>query len=183
MPRRRRRDRRQQVGLAERLHEVAEDAGLDRARDELALAVGGHHHDRDRPLVEDAARRLDPVEPRHLHVEERDVGLGLARELDGLLAVARLGADLEAGRLEQALEVEPDERLVLGDEDTRHAGNTTSARRPPSFSSASSPRSSSRTSARTIESPVPVVSPSNPAPSSAIVRTTSPLRCASAIET
>ena len=87
------------------------------------------------------------------------------------------------GRLEQPLEVEADERLVLGDEDTRHAGNTTSARRPPSFSSASSPRSSSRTSARTIESPVPVVSPSNPTPSSAIVRTTSPLRCASAIET
>ena len=145
----------QQVGLAERLHEVAEDAGLDRARHELALAVGGHHHDRDRPLVEDPPRRLDPVEPRHLHVEERDVGLGLARELDRLLAVARLGAHLEAGRLEQPLEVEPDDRLVLGDEDARHAGNTTSARRPPSFSRASSPRSSSRTSARTIESPVP----------------------------
>jgi polyphosphate kinase 2 (PPK2 family) len=53
-------------------------------------------------------------------------------------------------------EIEADQRLVLGDEDTRHAGNTTSARRPRSFSSTSSPRSSSRTSARTMESPVPV---------------------------
>jgi hypothetical protein len=80
VPCRRGRDRRKQVALAERLHEVAEDAGLDRARHELALAVGRHHHDRDRALVEDAPRRLDPVEPRHLHVEERDVRLGLACE-------------------------------------------------------------------------------------------------------
>ena len=65
----------QQVRLAERLDEIAEDARLDRAGDELLLAVGGEHHDRDRPLGEDAAGGLDPVEPRHLHVEDGEVGL------------------------------------------------------------------------------------------------------------
>src|SRR5206468_2259423 len=110
------RDGREQISLAEGLDEVAEDSGLHRARDELALAVCGHHHDRDRALVEDAARRLDPVEARHLHVEQGHVGLRRARELDRLLPVTRLRADLEARSLEQALEVEPDQRLVLGDE-------------------------------------------------------------------
>ena len=78
--------------------QVAEDTGLDRARDELVLAVRGQHHDRDRPLVEDPPRRLDPVEPRHLHVEHRQVGLLGARELDRLEPVLRLRADLEARR-------------------------------------------------------------------------------------
>ena len=94
-------DRRQQVLLAERLDEVAEDAGLDGPRDELVLAVGRQHHDRDRPLVEDPAGRLDPVQARHLDVEDRHVRLLRARELDRLLAVARLGADLEPRSFEQ----------------------------------------------------------------------------------
>ena len=39
----------------------------------------------------------------------------------------RLRAHLEPGRLEQARQVEADDRLVLGDQDS-HAGKTTSAR-------------------------------------------------------
>ena len=89
-------DRRQQIGLAERLDEVAEDACLDRARDELLLPVRGQHHDRDRALVEDAPRRVDAVELRHLHVHDREVGLQLERERDRLLAVARLADDVHA---------------------------------------------------------------------------------------
>src|SRR5207247_1111098 len=56
-------------------------------------------------------------EARHLHVEERNVRLRLARQSDGLLAVACLGAHLEPDRFEHSPEVEPDDRLVLGDED------------------------------------------------------------------
>ena len=44
-----------------------------------------------------------------------------ARELDGLLAVLRLGADLEPGALEQLAQVEADDRLVLGDQDPHRA--------------------------------------------------------------
>ena len=68
-------DRRQQVVLAERLREVAEDAGVRCARHEAPLGERTHDHDRDRPLVEHPARRFDAVEPRHLHVEHREVGL------------------------------------------------------------------------------------------------------------
>jgi hypothetical protein len=111
----------QQVALAERLDQVAEHPRLDRARDELVLAVGGQHHDRDRPLVEDPPRRLDPVEARHLHVQHREVGLLRPRELDRLQAILRLRADLEPGALEQRAQVEPDDRLVLGDQDPHPA--------------------------------------------------------------
>ena len=124
MPGARRLDRRHEVLLAERLDEVPEDAGFDRARDELLLAVGGEQHDRHRAVVEDPPGGLDPVEPRHLHVHDREVGLELARERDRLLAVARLAGDLVAGPLEQVAQVEPDDRLVLGDQDAHREGCT-----------------------------------------------------------
>ena len=117
MARPRRLDRRHDVLLAERLDEVAVDADLGRALDELALVERGQHHDRDRPLLEDPPRRLDPVEPRHLHVHHRQVGLELARERDRLLAVARLADHLVPRPLEQPAQVEADDRLVLGDQD------------------------------------------------------------------
>jgi hypothetical protein len=41
----------------------------------------------------------------------------LARERDSLLAVAGLRADLEPGTGEHLDEVEPDDRLVFGDQD------------------------------------------------------------------
>src|SRR5437899_293568 len=99
MARPRRRDRREKILFAERLHEIAEHAGLDRARDELLLAVRREHHDWDGPLLEDSPRSLDPVELRHLHVEDCELRLLRARERDRLLAVLRLGAHLEAGAL------------------------------------------------------------------------------------
>ena len=127
-------DRRQQVLLAERLHEIAEDAGLGRPRDELLLPVRGQHHDRDRALVLDPPRRLDAVESRHLHVHDREVGLLGARELDRLLAVARLGAHLVPGTLEQVLEIETDDRLVLRHENP-HADSVAFRSRMPLKSS------------------------------------------------
>ena len=187
--------------------------GLDRARDDLVLAVGGDHDDRYRPLLEDAPGGFDAVEARHLHVHDGEVWLELARQLDRLDAVARLTADLEAGLLEQRAQIEADDRLVLGDEDS-HAGALSSqtwhtrvctsssrlksgggmgwprrhgvwvmpetpprraGRRPDSSDSV--PPSSSRTSARTMDRPVPCGgSPSIPSPSSATVSTTSPSR-------
>ncbi len=117
MPRARGANRREEVLLTERLDEVPEDAGLRRTLHELVLPVGGEHHDRDRALVEDAPGGLDPVELRHLDVQEGQVrALGAGQE-DGFFAVAGLGADLETGVLEQGPEVEPDDRLVFGDQD------------------------------------------------------------------
>src|SRR6266540_3795923 len=114
-------DRREQILLAERLHEVPEDACFDSPRNQLVLAVGRQHHDRNRALVKDPPGGLDPVQSRHLHVEHRHVGLHRACELDRLFAVSGLGADLVPGPLEERLQVEADDRLVLRDQDSHEA--------------------------------------------------------------
>src|SRR6188472_4477905 len=88
------------------------------SRDQLFLTVGGQHHDRDRAFVQDGARGLNPVQLRHLHVEHSQVGLRGAGELDRFGAVLRLRAHVEAGILEQLFEVEPDDRLVLCDQNS-----------------------------------------------------------------
>src|SRR6266540_1551306 len=94
-------DRREEVLLAERLDEIPEDAGLGCALHQLVLAVGGQHHDRDRTLVQDAPGRLDAVELGHLDVEDGDIRQLGAGEGDRLLPVTGLGADLEAGPLQE----------------------------------------------------------------------------------
>src|SRR5262249_58791188 len=101
---------------------------------------------------------------------------------------ASLGLQL----LEVAVMLGDDPRLLLRrlerrllahrpeDDEPAHAGKTTSARAP---AKEKLPCSSSATSARTIERPVPVGAPSTPDPSSAIATITSPFRRASSIRT
>src|SRR2546430_5779938 len=103
-----------QCTLFERFDDEADHACVDRAGDQLAVPVGGQHDDRDEPLGEDGARGFDAVESRHLHVEDDDVGAKLECELDRFMTIARRAADVEAGRLEQTLQVEPDQRLIFG---------------------------------------------------------------------
>ena len=102
--------------LAERLGEVAEDARLGGALDERLLRVRADNHDRQRPLAQDAPCRLDPVEAWHLHIEDCNIRLLRARELDGLGAVTRLRAHHEADPLEHRAQVEADQRFVFSDE-------------------------------------------------------------------
>ena len=59
-------DGRQQVFLGDRLHQVGRDVGLDRALDELRLAVGGQQDDGDGPLAGDLLRDLDAVHEGHV---------------------------------------------------------------------------------------------------------------------
>ncbi len=125
----RRADRREQVLLPERLDEIAEHAGLGGTLHELVLAVGREHHDRDRALLQDPARGLDPVELRHLHVQHGHVRLLRAGEPHGLLAVSCLCADFEAGAFEERPQIEADDRLVLGDEDA-HGRSLAETARP-----------------------------------------------------
>ena len=55
----------------------------------------------------------------HLHVEDHDVGLRLARERDGFEPVTRLTAHDDAFALEQLFEVEANDRLVFGDQNVQ----------------------------------------------------------------
>src|SRR5690606_10209858 len=60
----------------------------------------------------------EPVHPRHLDVEDGEVGGELADQLDGFVAPAGLPHDLVALLLEGLLQVEADDGLVFGDDDT-----------------------------------------------------------------
>ncbi|MDQ1011424.1 hypothetical protein QFZ82_005909 [Streptomyces sp. V4I23] len=59
----------------------------------------------------------NPVEDRHLHIEDHEVRAVLTGQLDGSLAVTGLADDRVPLFLEHLFEVEPDEGLVLGDDD------------------------------------------------------------------
>ena len=131
-------DRRDQVALLERLDEVGQGAGVARLLDHLALAEGGEDQHAAQLLGGDDAGRLEPVDARHLDVEDRQVGLQLADQLDRLVAAAGLADDHVALLLEGLAEVHADDGLVLGDHDSKRqagilsaGGNRHSCRRAP----------------------------------------------------
>ena len=108
---------RHQVGLGERLDEVGHRAGVPGPLDQLALGEGGEYDDGREPCCRDAFRRGDAVQARHLHIEDDQVRAMLLRQRDRLLTVGGFGDDDVALFFEHLLEVEPDQRLVLGDHD------------------------------------------------------------------
>ena len=146
-----------QVALLERLHEVRERAGVARLLDEVVLRERGEDQHGREPLARDGAGRGEAVHARHLDVEDREVGLQLADELDRLVAAAGLADDLVALLLEDLLEVETDDRLVLGDHDAHGLGHRFRAShrvarrevgRPAAIGSSAAMRSSSASCSR-----------------------------------
>lgn len=105
------------VALAERLHQIRHGPGVAGPLDEVALREGGKHEDRGDGLLGDLLGGGDPVEDRHLHVQDDEVRLVLPGQLDGLLPVARLTDDGVTLLLQHLLEIEADQGLVLGDDD------------------------------------------------------------------
>ena len=67
------------------------------------------------------ARGREAVHAGHTDVENGQVGLVIAHERDGFVAAAGLADDVVALLLEDLLEVETDDRLVLGN-DNAHVG-------------------------------------------------------------
>ena len=111
-------DRRDELVLLERLHEVRERAGVARLLDQVALTERCEDQ-HGRVLVgRDRGRRLQPVHAGHLDVEDREVGPVLLDELDGFVPAAGLAYDLVPLFLEGLLQVEADDGLVFGDDDT-----------------------------------------------------------------
>ena len=119
------RDRADDLGARGVLREVAVDAGGERGADELGLGVGREHHDaRRRALVAQRARDLAARDLGHALVEQGDLGLEPAHELERRLAVARLRDDLVARVLERAHHAAAVGRMVIGDEHPRHAATS-----------------------------------------------------------
>ena len=102
------------------------------------------------------ARGRQPVEARHLDVEDHEVRPEVAHQLDGFVATAGFADDVVALLLEELLEVETDDRLVLGDDHTGGAGGLSGhgrsrgQRADSSAEMRSSSTSCSRSSSRTV---------------------------------
>ena len=90
--------------------------GHQRVIDVVVVLERGHHDDRRAAAVElaEQASGRDPVDPRHPHVHQHDVGTGTAGLRDGRRAVVRLADhdDVRLG-LEDRAQAAPDERLVV----------------------------------------------------------------------
>src|SRR5581483_2005416 len=146
------------------------------------LPIGGRLSDErvdvDAFVIERAVQRRDRRREARLLVQ-----LSRRRRKGRLALLDAAGAEVPV-RVVLRRPVHDEELLATAHDDQDfvrpHAGNTTSARAP---LSAKLPCSSSATSARTIESPVPLDAPSAPVPSSAMARTTSPFRRVSSIRT
>src|SRR5690606_6036394 len=110
-------DGRDELAALERLDQVGLGTGVTGLLDEVALAERREDEHRADALGRDLAGGGQPVEPRHLDVEDGDIGFELAHELHRLVAAAGLADDLVALLLEGLLQVEADDRLVLGDDD------------------------------------------------------------------
>ena len=75
----------------------------------------------------------DAVEDRHLDVEDDEIGAVLVGEGDGSLAVAGFTDDLPALFFEHLLEIESDQRLVLGEDDPARGAGCVGAGHPSSL--------------------------------------------------
>ncbi len=97
---------------------VALRAGVQHfAHELLGLVCGEDEHALARPVREDLARGFEPVQLRHRHVEDHDVGPQALREIDGLAAILGLPDDAPAGDLlEGARDALANELVVVRDE-------------------------------------------------------------------
>ena len=98
--------------MLRRLH-----GGLDRG------VTTDHHDDRGGILLAQLPERLEPVDPRHLHIHEDEMRLE-ARVLGEAVDGVRHGPHLVALELEQLAERGPNALLVVDDEDAAAHGAT-----------------------------------------------------------
>src|SRR5205814_1061207 len=147
------------------------------SRGPLLRGVRGRHR------LGDVVQRLAGALGSRTHARER-LGLGQAvalhqealSPLDDLAGGERLAQRVGPGPVEHGPKIEPDDGLVLGDQDA--IGNLATAFPPRSARSSSCPASCSRTSVRAIVMPRPSPVPgAGPLPASVTVSSTWPFWC------
>ncbi|GIE72882.1 hypothetical protein Apa02nite_089900 [Actinoplanes palleronii] len=122
------------------LDEEAGRSGTERLEHVLVQPVVGQDddvHPVQSRVRGDAPGGLDAVDARHPDVEENDVGPMLPGQRDSVVAVARLGHDLEVVLgVEQSSEAAADQRLVVDQQDPDHdvpsTGSSAWTVKPPS---------------------------------------------------
>jgi NTE family protein len=145
------------------LHQEPGRAGLQRVEHVLVQAVVGEDHDvgaGESGIRRDPPGRLDAVHPRHLDVDQRDVGQVVPGLPDAFLAVRGLRHDLDVVLgVEQRPETAADQRLVVDEQNPDHGcatGSSACTRKPPSLrGAASSLPPSAVTRSRMPSSPTP----------------------------
>ena len=103
----------QDLTATKRLDEIGNDTRFTRALDECALAEGGEQHDH-RVTTLDLSRDFDAVETRHLDVQQREVRFEFTDHGERVVAARRLAHHQVTVTLEDLLEVETNDRLVVG---------------------------------------------------------------------
>ena len=122
-------DGRHQLAALEGLDEIGEGSGVAGPLDEIALAERREDEDRTDPVPGEFAGHLESIETGHLDVEDGEVGSQFAGEGDCLVAASGLADDQVALLLEGLLQIEADDRLILGEHDSdRHRLPLRSAR-------------------------------------------------------
>jgi len=119
-------DQQIEVAQVERLRDVGEDAGRVGGGGGLGVAVAGDHDDRDRPIDQaDLLEDLEPVHPRHVHVEQHEVRAG-AQHREVRVGAVRRGLDRVGVPVtevpEELLQHLDHGRLIVHDEDPLRAG-------------------------------------------------------------
>ena len=101
------------------LHDEAGGSGVERPTEIAGATEGGDDQAADaRCLGGQLGGHGDPVEPRHLDVEEGDVDVVAADGVEHGVATIHLGHDLEVTlEVEQRRQRPPDERLVVGEQE------------------------------------------------------------------
>src|SRR5439155_26459215 len=145
---------------AERLRHVVVRAGVERG-DLLGLvADDGEDDDRRRAPRAQLARDVGAARVRQHEVEDHRVGRTHRRQRQRLLP-RRRRVDLVAGAAQARLERAEDLRLVVDDEDTRHARSASTKCPPSPFSDQTrAPFTSAKPRAIASPRPAPRVSPS-----------------------
>ena len=105
-----------------RLEQEAARACPERVVHDAILVEGGQHeHVAREPLAHHRARGSDPVEYRHAHIHQDDVGTQLARAFHRCPAVVGLAHDLDVVLcVEDEPEAAAHERLVVREQDGGH---------------------------------------------------------------
>ena len=101
---------------ADRLQQIGDGLGVEGLQ-RVFVERGGEDHRRRLGQRRQVARHLEPVDARHAHVEQHDVGRELVDHVDGLLAIAGFPGDFEfAGLRQHRTQAFARRRLVIDDE-------------------------------------------------------------------
>ena len=115
-------DHRHDLAFPEGFDEITRYPSTPCTLDQLALAIGGQQHYRRQSLAMENFCRIDAIDFWHFDIQDDEVRLQLASKLDGCASISRFPDHIIAERGQKFAEIEPDDRLVVRDEnsDRRH---------------------------------------------------------------